>query len=171
MGLRQTFRPFKLDSPPKRHFLQVKRGGRGGGQLWKCPERPRSERCGPDLASVCVCLSVLFCQACIVQSMLPFYILQHTSDEAIHRRLNTKQHFEEQICFKNIAPCTRHIYHVLCTLHIQFSVPCPLYTIYYIEHIYQIHALYVSGTVPSSSWGRGSSATHSPSMGLCSSGQ
>ena len=75
MGLRQTFKAFKLDSPPKRHFLRVKRGGRGGGQLWKCPERPRSERCGPDLASVYVCLSVLFGQACIVQSMLPFYIL------------------------------------------------------------------------------------------------
>ena len=75
MGLRQTFKAFKLDSPPKRHFLQVKRGGRGGGQLWKCPERPRSKRCGPDLASVYVCLSVLFGQACIVQSMLPFCIL------------------------------------------------------------------------------------------------
>ena len=46
MGFRQTVEAFILKTRKREVFAL-------GGQLWKCPERPRDLRCGSDL----VCLS------------------------------------------------------------------------------------------------------------------
>ena len=54
MGFRQTVEAFILKTLKREVFALGGLGGGGvGGQLWKCPERPRDLRCGSDL----VCLS------------------------------------------------------------------------------------------------------------------
>ena len=65
MGLRQTFKAFKLDSPQKGHFLQVKRGGRGGGNYGNAQK-------GRDLKGVALIwpLSVSVFPCCLVKHAL-----------------------------------------------------------------------------------------------------
>ena len=57
MGFRQTVEAFILKTLNREVFCVG--GGRGGegGQLWKCPERPKDLRCGSDLVCLSVCLS------------------------------------------------------------------------------------------------------------------
>ena len=58
MGFRQTVEAFILKTLKREVFCVG--GGRGGegGQLWKCPERPKDLRCGSDL--VCLSISLTF---------------------------------------------------------------------------------------------------------------